>query len=308
MLDVQLKVLAHAAFWVRKCAGKTSLLANQKLGVIDLMPGEPLHLQTQALGQCNLSAGRVVRRRGVALTNSVVRVSVPSLARIWGSRLPDIDRNGRFETAVGRGGARPIFITGLFVKRIMDLLFSAIAVLLLWPFLLVIALAVKLESPGPVIYASLRAGKKGQKFVCYKFRTMLDGADELKDALRRFNDRRDPFFKIAEDPRVTRFGRFLRKYSLDELPQVWNVLKGDMSLVGPRPHPVDDYARYRPEDHRRLDVKPGITGLWQVIARRNPSFETCMKLDLEYMRHWSLLLDCKILLQTFPAVLAGEGS
>ena len=137
---------------------------------------------------------------------------------------------------------------------------------------------------------------------------MFDGADELRDFLRRFNERKDPFFKIADDPRVTRLGRFLRKYSLDELPQLWNVLNGDMSLVGPRPHPVDDYERYRPEDHRRLDVKPGITGLWQVNARTNPSFETCMTLDLEYMRNWSLMLDFKILIWTAPAVLAGEGS
>jgi len=238
--------------------------------------------------------------------------SLPFLARIWGSFLPEIDGNGRYETAVDRRDsilrAGAILITGLLVKRIMDLLLSAIGVLLLWPFLLAIALAVKLESAGPVIYTSLRAGKKGQKFVCYKFRTMVDGADGLKDFLRQFNERQDPFFKIANDPRVTRLGRFLRKYSLDELPQLWNVLKGDMSLVGPRPHPVDDYARYRPEDHRRLDLKPGITGLWQVTARRNPSFETCLKLDLEYMRHWTLLLDCKILLRTVPAVLSGEGS
>jgi lipopolysaccharide/colanic/teichoic acid biosynthesis glycosyltransferase len=190
----------------------------------------------------------------------------------------------------------------------MDLLLSSIALFLLWPLLLAIALAVKLESSGPVIYASLRAGKKGQKFVCYKFRTMVNGADGLKDSLRHFNERRDPFFKIADDPRVTRLGHFLRKYSLDELPQFWNVLKGDMSLVGPRPHPVDDYARYRSEDHRRLEVKPGITGLWQVIARTNPSFETCMELDLEYMQHWSLFLDFKLLVRTIPAVLAGEGS
>jgi lipopolysaccharide/colanic/teichoic acid biosynthesis glycosyltransferase len=238
--------------------------------------------------------------------------SLPSLARIWGSFLPEIDRNGRYETAVDRGDSilrtRPVLITGLLVKRIMDLLLSAIGALVLCPFLLAIALAVKLESAGPVIYASLRAGKKGQKFVCYKFRTMVDGADGLKDFLRQFNERQDPFFKIADDPRVTRLGRFLRKYSLDELPQLWNVLKGDMSLVGPRPHPVDDYARYRPEDHRRLDLKPGVTGLWQVTARRNPSFETCLKLDLEYMKRWSLLLDCKILLRTVPAVLSGEGS
>ena len=282
--------------------------------MIDLMPGEPVDVRTQAFGQCNLSPGCVVRQRRVALPHSVARVSssLTSLARIWGSLLPEIDRNGRFETAVGRSEsinlrAHPILSTGLFIKRIMDLLLSAIAVLLLWPLFLAIALAVKIESAGPVIYASLRTGKKGQKFVCYKFRTMVDGADGLKDSLRQFNERQDPFFKIGNDPRVTRLGHFLRKYSLDELPQFWNVLKGDMSLVGPRPHPLDDYVRYRPDDHRRLEVKPGITGLWQVNARANPSFETCMKLDLEYMKRWSLLLDCKILLWTIPAVLAGEG-
>jgi len=294
------------------CPGKTLFIANQELEVVDLMPGEPLDLRTQAFSGCNLSAGHVVRLRRVVLTSSVARVSsLPFLARIWGSFLPEIDGNGRYETAVDRRDsilrAGAILITGLLVKRIMDLLLSAIGVLLLWPFLLAIALAVKLESAGPVIYTSLRAGKKGQKFVCYKFRTMVDGADGLKDFLRQFNERQDPFFKIADDPRVTRLGRFLRKYSLDELPQLWNVLKGDMSLVGPRPHPVDDYARYRPGDFRRLDVKPGITGLWQVVARTNSSFETCMALDLEYMKNWSLLLDYKILLWTIPAVLSGEG-
>src|SRR6266576_1556109 len=277
------------------------------------MPGEPLDLRTQAFGQFNSSPGRVIRRRRVDHTNSATRVSsLPSLAEILGSLLPELDRNGRYETAVGRTDsiilrAHPIRSTGLFIKRIMDLLLSAIALLFLWPLMLAIALAVRLESSGPVLYSSLRGGGKGQKFVCYKFRTMVDKADELKVLLRRLNEREDPFFKIADDPRVTRLGRLLRKYSLDELPQFWNVLKGEMSLVGPRPHPLDDLARYRPEDHRRLEVKPGITGLWQVIARRNPSFEACLTLDLEYMKRWSLLLDCKILIWTIPAVLAGEG-
>jgi lipopolysaccharide/colanic/teichoic acid biosynthesis glycosyltransferase len=136
---------------------------------------------------------------------------------------------------------------------------------------------------------------------------MVTGADELKDSLRHLNQRQGPFFKIANDPRVTPLGHFLRKYSLDELPQFWNVLKGDMSLVGPRPHPLGDSDRYRREHYRRLEVKPGITGPWQVTERANPSFETCMLLDLGYIQHWSLLLDCKILMQTIPAVLAGEG-
>lgn len=196
---------------------------------------------------------------------------------------------------------------GLLLKRIMDLLLSSTALLLLWPLMLVIAVAVKLESSGPVIYPAPRAGRKGRTFACYKFRTMVDGADGLKGNLRPMNQRRGPFFKIADDPRVTRLGRLLRKYSLDELPQFWNVLKGDMTLVGPRPHPLDDVALYLPEHHSRLDVKPGLTGLWQVTARANPSFATCFALDLAYIRRWSLLLDCRILLKTIPEVLSGNG-
>jgi lipopolysaccharide/colanic/teichoic acid biosynthesis glycosyltransferase len=193
------------------------------------------------------------------------------------------------------------------VKRNMDWVLSSIALVLLLPLMLVIAVAVKLESPGPVIYRSLREGKKGRSFICFKFRTMVAGAEKQKDKLRHLNERHGPFFKMADDPRVTRLGRFLRKFSLDELPQFWNVLKGEMSLVGPRPHPVEDCAGYSAEHRWRLDVKPGLTGLWQVTARANPSFETCMVLDLSYIRNWSFLLDCKILLRTIPAVLAGEG-
>ena len=196
---------------------------------------------------------------------------------------------------------------GRFLKRNMDVVLSAIALVLLWPLMLMIAIAIKLESSDRVIYRSLRLGERGRRFACYKFRTMVAGANELKDSLRRLNQRRGPFFKIADDPRVTQFGRFLRKYSLDELPQFWNVLKGDMSLVGPRPHPVEDCAEYTSEHCQRLAVKPGITGLWQVLARAHPSFDICMMLDLAYIKKWSLLLDCRILMKTIPAVLAGEG-
>lgn len=196
---------------------------------------------------------------------------------------------------------------GLILKRAMDVILSTIALVLLWPAMLIIAIAIKLESQGRAIYPSLRVGENGRRFACYKFRTMVSGADGLKDNLRRLNQRRGPFFKIADDPRVTPFGRFLRKYSLDELPQFWNVLKGDMSLVGPRPHPVEDCAQYTSEHCRRLRVKPGVTGLWQVLARANPSFEICMILDIAYIEKWSLFLDFSILIRTIPAVLAGEG-
>lgn len=232
-------------------------------------------------------------------------------ARIFTTYDPTTDSESLVQCVADGDGpgrqAEPIIGMRMLLKRIMDVFVSSLALLFLWPLMLVIGIAVKLGSHGPVIYRSLRVGKCGREFDCYKFRTMVAGSDGLKENLIRLNQRRGPFFKIADDPRVTRFGKFLRKYSLDELPQLWNVLKGDMSLVGPRPHPVEDCAQYSSEHCRRLGVKPGVTGLWQVMARTNPCFEICMMLDLAYIEKWSLLLDCRILLKTVPAVLAGEG-
>jgi exopolysaccharide biosynthesis polyprenyl glycosylphosphotransferase len=194
-----------------------------------------------------------------------------------------------------------------FFKRLMDVIGSCILLVLTAPLLLVIAISVKLDSQGPILYCADRAGFKGRKFTFYKFRSMVQNADELKDNLRKLNEREGPFFKITNDPRLTRIGRFLRATSLDELPQLFNVLKGDMSLVGPRPHPVDDYRQYQLEHRRRLDVLPGLTGLWQVTARADPSFERNMQLDLHYIDHWSFWLDLKIIAKTFPAVFRKEG-
>jgi lipopolysaccharide/colanic/teichoic acid biosynthesis glycosyltransferase len=176
------------------------------------------------------------------------------------------------------------------------------------PILLLIALAIRLDSPGPVLYCAPRMGRKGQAFRCYKFRTMVREADRFKERLRQSNQRQGAFFKIVRDPRVTRIGRVLRRYSLDELPQLWNVLRGDMSLVGPRPHPLDDFQRYHLEDLRRLDVLPGLTGLWQVTARCDPSFERNMELDLEYIEHWSWWYDMRILGRTLFVVFEGSGA
>jgi lipopolysaccharide/colanic/teichoic acid biosynthesis glycosyltransferase len=177
--------------------------------------------------------------------------------------------------------AEPSPAAGLALKRVVDVMGAGLALTLLSPSLAVIAGLIKLGSPGPILYCAQRAGRKGRLFCCYKFRTMVSNADALKERLRRNNQRSGPFFKIADDPRITRLGRFLRHYSLDELPQLWNVLKGDMSLVGPRPHPLDDVAAYEIEHLARLDVTPGITGLWQVTARRDPSFQRGMELDRE---------------------------
>ncbi len=195
----------------------------------------------------------------------------------------------------------------LWLKRALDLVGAGAALILLAPVLALLAILVMLDSPGPALYAAPRAGRKGRPFRCYKFRTMVKDADALKEQLRGRNQRRGPFFKITDDPRITRIGRLLRRYSLDELPQLLNVLKGEMSLVGPRPHPLDDFSAYGIEHLPRLDVTPGITGLWQVTARRNPSFQAGMNLDIEYIHRWSLGMDLKILLRTVGAVLRGGG-
>ena len=197
---------------------------------------------------------------------------------------------------------------GLLLKRMVDVVLSAGALALAAPLMAAIALAIRLDSCGPVLYCAPRLGLKGQRFLCYKFRSMVTDADKLKEKLRERNEREGAFFKITDDPRITRIGKFLRRYSLDELPQLWNVLRGEMSLVGPRPHPLDDAQHYQPQDLQRLGVPPGLTGLWQVTARRDPSFERSMALDREYIARWSLRMDFHILRKTVGAVFRGEGS
>ncbi len=185
---------------------------------------------------------------------------------------------------------------------------SSIVLAALSPFMLCVAILVKLDSRGPVFYGSFRVGKKGQTFVCYKFRTMSEKADELQEKLAHLNERQGLLFKISDDPRITRVGRALRKYSIDELPQLWNVLKGDMSLVGPRPPLPREYNKYAIEHMCRLDVTPGVTGLWQVQARRDPSFESYIELDKSYVNNWSFALDLQILWKTIAVVIGGTGT
>jgi exopolysaccharide biosynthesis polyprenyl glycosylphosphotransferase len=198
-------------------------------------------------------------------------------------------------------------IAGLFLKRGLDVAGAGAVLILMAPVLALLAILIRLDSPGPALYAAPRAGRKGRPFRCYKFRTMVGDADALKEGLRERNQRQGPCFKIADDPRITRVGRLLRRYSLDELPQLWNVLKGEMSLVGPRPHPLDDYSAYAIEHLPRLDVIPGMTGLWQVTARRDPSFQAGLNLDIEYIHRWSLGMDLRILLKTAAVVWRGSG-
>src|SRR5271170_4263209 len=199
-------------------------------------------------------------------------------------------------------------IGGTLVKRLLDITVASLGLVLGAPIMLGIAGAIRLGSEGSILYKAKRIGRKGRAFPCYKFRTMVQNADTLKAELEHMNERDGVLFKIKEDPRITRFGKFLRKYSLDELPQLYNVLKGDMSLVGPRPPMAAEVEQYDVAHLRRLNVLPGITGLWQVEARQDPSFDSYISLDTAYVENWSLWLDLKILARTVGVVLSGTGS
>jgi len=197
---------------------------------------------------------------------------------------------------------------GLIFKRLFDILFSSTVLLLASPVLIALAIAVRLDSPGPVFYLSERIGKKGRVFRCCKFRTMVRDAEKRRAEIMHMNERDGVLFKISNDPRITRLGHFLRKYSLDELPQFFNVLRGDMSVVGPRPPIASEVKEYKLSHLRRLHVTPGITGLWQVQGRQDPSFASYVSLDVTYIDNWSIWLDFKIIARTIGVVFAGTGS
>ncbi len=197
--------------------------------------------------------------------------------------------------------------TEFWIKRTMDIIFSGIFLLLSLPIFIVTAIAIKLDSKGPIFFKQLRCGLNGRKFYVYKFRSMVPDAEVKLEELRSKNEMSGPVFKMTKDPRLTRVGAFLRKTSLDEFPQFLNVLKGEMSLVGPRPPIPKEVEQYEPWQRRRLSMKPGITCIWQVSGRNKIGFEDWMKLDLQYIDRWSLWLDLKILLQTVKAVLGQTG-
>jgi len=207
-----------------------------------------------------------------------------------------------------------------FAKRVSDIVISATAIVLLWPLWVVVAILIKLDSEGTVLFRQERVGMDGRLFLCYKFRTMSVGADETAhreafqknidgdSAANAGNESRPVFGKVKNDPRVTRVGRILRRLSVDELPQLLNVLKGDMSVVGPRPPIPYEVEGYKPWHRKRLDMKPGITGLWQVSGRNRVPFEKMVRADLYYIENWSIWLDLKIILLTLPAILRGDGA
>jgi exopolysaccharide biosynthesis polyprenyl glycosylphosphotransferase len=194
-------------------------------------------------------------------------------------------------------------------KRVMDLLFSLLLIGAISPVLILTALLIKLTSPGPIFFRQKRLGLNKRIFYIYKFRTMVADAEQRQKELEKFNEVSGPVFKIKNDPRITRLGRFLRKTSIDELPQLFNVVTGEMSLVGPRPLPVRDYEGFDKDwQRRRFSVRPGITCLWQINGRSSIPFEQWMELDMQYIDKWSLWLDLKILYRTIPAVLKGSGA
>ena len=197
----------------------------------------------------------------------------------------------------------------VFIKRVMDILISVTALLLLSPMMILVAFIIKLTDRGPVFYRQTRIGKWGQEFLTYKFRSMIMNADKLVEEVVGMSHHENSIsYKVKNDPRVTAIGRFIRKASIDELPQLLNVIKGDMSLVGPRPHVQREIDQYSLDDRRRLDVTPGITCIWQISGRADIPFPEQLKLDVQYIETRSIWMDIKILFKTIPAVISAKGA
>ncbi len=272
-----------------------SILDSQPVDeVVFAVPGYEAERFSTALAACD--------ERGVDVLLTMPSMLPPSsakfeIASVTGFDLPMLGMS-RVPTSQGR----------LLVKRLLDISGALFGLLLASPVLLGAALAIKLGSRGPVFFSQVRAGRHGRKFRMLKFRSMVVDAEALRAKLEHLNEMGGPVFKIKHDPRITRVGRFLRSTSIDELPQLFNVLLGDMSLVGPRPPLPSEVTQYEAWQRRRLSVKPGLTGLWQVSGRNQVDFEQWMELDLQYIDNWSLWLDLKIIARTVPAVLRGSGA
>lgn len=259
--------------------------------VVFVVPRLRLHYMENAIYACET--------QGVKATIAVDLFNL-KIARARQTQLEDIPLLA-FETTVARESQ-------LFVKRAMDIVISGLAIVVSSPFLLVVAILIKLTSSGPVIFKQERVSLNGRKFLLYKFRTMYKDAPEKQSELEALNEIEGPVFKIKKDPRITSVGRILRKFSIDELPQLFNIFAGHMSLVGPRPLPVYEVVRFKPWQRRRLSMRPGLTCLWQIDGRSKVDFDKWMNLDLEYLDNWSLGLDFKIMAKTIPVVLFGIGA
>ena len=230
---------------------------------------------------------------------------VPDFFQLTKSQLQVEELNG-----IPLLSTRNISIQGwnLLLKRLSDLVLASVFGLLGLPVMALITLAIRLDSPGPIIYSQTRVGRNGKCFQCHKFRSMVDGAHDLRHTVAGLNEASGPLFKVRGDPRQTRVGRFLRRYSLDELPQLYNVLCGEMSLIGPRPNLPAEVEQYQEWHKKRLAASPGMTGLWQVSGRSELTFDEMVLLDIYYVENWSLATDLGILLRSLPAVLRGRGA
>ncbi|MBX7077667.1 MAG: sugar transferase [Nannocystaceae bacterium] len=262
--------------------------------VVFAVPGQDADRFASALAACDARGVDVLLTMPSVLPPSSAKIEV---ANVTGFDLPMLGMT-RVPTSQGR----------LLVKRMLDITGALIGLTLAAPVMIGTAIAIKLTSKGPVFFRQVRAGRHGRKFTMLKFRSMVVDAEALRAKLAHLNEMTGPVFKIKKDPRITSIGRIIRATSVDELPQLINVLIGDMSLVGPRPPLPSEVGQYEPWQRRRLSVKPGLTGLWQVSGRNQVDFEQWMALDLEYIDNWSLWLDLKIIFRTVPAVLRGSGA
>ncbi|MCB9718984.1 MAG: sugar transferase [Myxococcales bacterium] len=261
--------------------------------VVFAVPDEPPETFEEALRHCEERGVEVL----LTMPPDVPRAGKIEVAKVSGFDVPMIGMR-RTPTSQGR----------LLLKRLLDLTGAVFGLLVLSPLMLVVAIIIRVDDPGPIFFSQVRSGRNGRKFRMHKFRSMVVDAEKLKAKLMAHNEMDGPVFKIKHDPRITKIGRFIRKTSIDELPQLFNVLVGEMSLVGPRPPLPSEVAQYKPWQRRRLSVKPGITGPWQVSGRNEISFEQWMEMDLAYIDNWSLWLDIKIILMTVPVVLLKKGA
>jgi exopolysaccharide biosynthesis polyprenyl glycosylphosphotransferase len=290
--------------------GFVSLVPRPANGIKDLGPLEEIERYFDDVDEVLITDPDFPQERALALIDSChtagIRVRVaPSTMEILMDRVEFVPGQ-----TVPLFELKPPVFDGIdfVLKRVFDLVVSTLLLIVLSPFLALAALAIKLSSRGPVIYRSLRPGIGGETFACFKFRTMYENADERQGELEPHNEKEGPLFKIRDDPRVTRVGRFLRRWSFDELLQLLNVLRGEMSLVGPRPLPMRDYELLEDWHRKRYLVLPGMTGLWQVSGRAELDFDELVRLDFLYLERWSIFLDLSILLKTIPAVVRARGA
>jgi exopolysaccharide biosynthesis polyprenyl glycosylphosphotransferase len=277
------------------------------LGSIDNLPRI---VQEESIDEVIITLPWMYHRKIISIMTQCEREGVrarlvPDLLQMSLSRM-DVDDLG----GVPMIGIKEISITGWksVTKRAIDFTVALVGLIVLSPLMLLIALVIKLDSPGPVLFRQIRVGKGGRHFVLYKFRSMREGAEEEQQELTELDEAGGPIFKIRHDPRCTRLGRFLRRTSLDEMPQLYNVLRGEMSLVGPRPPIPTEVEHYEEWHKKRLEVSPGMTGLWQVSGRSELTFDEMVLLDIYYIENWSAALDTEIFMRTIPKVIFGNGA